>query len=55
MTVQQTASAIATRGTRLIGVVEGTADSRDLATHGIEWTLSSGDRWSSPADALPST
>lgn len=47
MTIQQTASAIATRDTRLIGVTDGRIDPRELAAHGIGWTMSPGESWSS--------
>ncbi|MHB1166198.1 MAG: hypothetical protein ACYC3K_13370 [Candidatus Nanopelagicales bacterium] len=53
MTVQQTASAIATRGTRLIAVADGSVDPRELAAHNIGWTLSATERWPAAADALP--
>jgi hypothetical protein len=39
LTVQQTASAIATHGTRLIGIADQFADPRDLVEHSITWTI----------------
>lgn len=45
MTVQQTVSAISTRDTRLIAVTDAGVDPRDLAMHGIGWTITVGDGW----------
>jgi hypothetical protein len=39
LTIQQTASAIATHGTRLIGIADQFADPRELVEHSITWTI----------------
>lgn len=44
LTITQTASAGATTGTRLIGVIDSHADVRDAATHGINGVIALGTR-----------
>lgn len=54
MTIQQTASAIATRDTRLIALADETADRRALAGLSVQWTVDPAQHWASAAEALPS-
>ena len=53
MTIQQTASAIATRNTRLIAIADDNVNSRELAAHGIGWTVTPGQHPHVTADAAP--
>lgn len=54
MTIQQTASAIATRDTRLIAVADDTVDRRALAGVSVHWTVSPVEHWATALEALPS-
>lgn len=54
MTIQQTASAIATRNTRLIAIADDNVNGRELATHGIGWTITPGQHRHATAEAAPS-
>jgi hypothetical protein len=52
MTVQQTVSAIATSQTRLIGIADQAADMRDLARHGIIWTITADQSWTAVGESV---
>ncbi len=55
MTIQQTASAIATRETRLIGVSGEQIDPRELAAYNIGWTVAAGQHWSTVSESVLAT
>jgi hypothetical protein len=52
LTVQQTATAIATRETHLIGVTDGIADPRDLVEHAVLWTIDPTESYGSVRESL---
>jgi hypothetical protein len=39
LTIQQTASAIATHDTRLVAITDERADARELALHNVRWAV----------------
>lgn len=55
MTIQQTTSAIATRGTRLIGIADAIIEHRELAAHSIDCLLTAGEHWATAGEALPAS